>query len=52
MKSNRFNSLALLNVHKELTDSLDLMEVGNDFIDKNEHRHNYFGKFVASDFTA
>ena len=29
---SRFNSLGLLNFHKELTDKLDLAEVGNEFI--------------------
>ena len=33
MTSQSFNGLALLNVHKECTDQLDLMEVGNEFID-------------------
>ena len=32
MKSKQFNSLAILNVHKEHTQFLDLMEVGNGFI--------------------
>ena len=36
MTSQRFNGMALLNVHKECTDQLDLMEVGNEFIDQNE----------------
>ena len=36
MTSQRFNGLALLNVHKKYSDQLDLMEVGNEFIDQNE----------------
>mgnify|MGYP001797234560 CR=1 FL=1 len=50
MKSKRFNALALLNIHKELKDKVDLMEVGNEFIALSEQRYNYFGKFKASDF--
>ena len=34
MTSQRFNGLALLNVHKKYTYQLDLMEVGNEFIDQ------------------
>ena len=50
MTDRRFNALGLLNVHKELTDKLDLLEVGNEFISLNDERHQYFGKFVTSDF--
>jgi hypothetical protein len=50
MKSQRLNTLALINVHKELTDKLDLTEVGNECIACSEQRRNYFGKFKASDF--
>ena len=32
MSGRHFNALGLLNEHKELTDKLDLLEVGNDFI--------------------
>ena len=38
MTNRRFNSLGLLNVHKELTDKLDLAEVGNEFISLNEEQ--------------
>ena len=36
MTSQRFNGLALLNIHKGCTDQLNLMEVENEFIDQNE----------------
>ena len=49
--NRRVNSLGLLNVHKELTDKLDLGEVGNEFISLNVERFQCFGKFVESDFT-
>ena len=48
MTSQSFNGLALLNVHKECTDQLDLMEVGNEFIDQNEHRRKHFGKYTQN----
>ena len=36
MTSQRLNGLVLLNLHKECTNQLDLMEVGDEFIDQNE----------------
>ena len=52
MTKRRFNSLGLLNVHKEPTDKLHLVEVGNKFIFLYEERFQYFGIFVKSGFTA
>ena len=46
MTIQRFNGLALLNVHKECTDKLDLMEVGNEFIDQYGQRRKHFGKSI------
>ena len=43
MISQRFNGQALLNVHKECTDQLDLMEVGNEFVDQNEQQRKHLG---------
>ena len=51
MTKRRFNSLGLLNVHKEPTDKLHLVEVGNKFIFLYEERFQYFGIFVKSGFT-
>ena len=34
MTNKRFNSLAILSLHKELTDAIELVEVGNEFISK------------------
>lgn len=45
MKPKRFNNLSLLHIHKELTDKLDLDEVGREFVSTREHRFNYFGQF-------
>ena len=37
--------------HKELTNKLDLADVGNEFIFSNEERFQSFDKFVESDLT-
>ncbi|XP_066925948.1 zinc finger MYM-type protein 1-like [Clytia hemisphaerica] len=49
MKQKRFNSLAILNTYKYLTDKIDFVKVGNFFVDNQEVRLNYFGKFVKED---
>ena len=50
MTSQRFNGLALLNVHKKCTDRLHLMEVGSEFIDQNEQRGKHFGYIPKTNF--
>ena len=45
MKSKRFNALAILNIHKDLTDKIDMDEVGKEFVSAREGRKNYFGNF-------
>ena len=47
MGQQRLNDLLLLHVHKEITDSLDLKEVINNFVN-SEHRLQIFGKFSES----
>ena len=42
MSGRRFNALGLLNVHKELTNKLDLLQVGNDFISLNDEQDQHF----------
>ena len=44
MTEKRLNNCLLLYVHKELTDSLDLLKIGKDFIN-NEERRKHFGLF-------
>ena len=44
MGQQRLNDLLLLHVHKEITDSLNLKEVVNNFVN-SEHRLRVFGKF-------
>ena len=50
MTQERLNHLLLLNVHKQLTDELDLVQVANHFVQENEHRFALFGTFKNSDF--
>ena len=50
MTSQRFSGRALLNVHKECTDQLDLIEVGNEFIGQNEQRRKPFGKYTENEY--
>ena len=38
MTLERLNHLFLLNAHKQLTDSMDLIAVENDFVALSEHR--------------
>ena len=49
MLQSRLNHLLLLHVHKDLTDSLDLVSVTNDFTSNSEHMQSYFGKFTIED---
>ena len=44
MTEKRLNNCLLLYEHKELTDSLDLLKIGKDFIN-NEERRKHFGLF-------
>ena len=37
-------------MYKELTDKLDLCEIGNQFVSKYDKRFHQFGKFVKEDF--
>ena len=48
MTQERFNSLAILNSHKQRTDALDLISIANKFI-TNENRRRHFGKFTKHD---
>lgn len=41
----RFNSVAILHAHKKLTESLDLKDVANEFVSKNEKRKFTFDRF-------
>ena len=41
----RLNSLMILNVHQDKTDSLNVMSIANQFVANNEQRLAIFGKF-------
>ena len=45
MKQTRLNHLMILHVHKEKTDSLNLHDIGNEFVRCSEHRLSVFGHF-------
>lgn len=45
MTQERLNNLMILHVHQEYTDTLNLIEVANDFISKCERRSQVFGHF-------
>ena len=49
-KAKRFNALSTLYIYKELTDKIDLVEIGNEFTEKHENRKSVFGKFSHDDF--
>ena len=49
MKQKRFNSLAILTSHKDITDDIDLTEVANIFVSGHDQRYNHFGRFSTGD---
>ena len=50
MSQQRLNHLTLLHIHKYHTESLNLVDVANDFIAGNDHRKDVFGtEFKPSD---
>ena len=51
MKQQRFNNVALLNTHKARTDKIRLLDVANEFVQRNENRFRNFGKFTDLDLS-
>ena len=49
MLQERLNHLLVLHVHKDRTDSLDLITVANNFVIDSDHRLSIFGCFTESD---
>ena len=49
MTTKRFNNLSILSIHKELTDSINLVDIGNEYASKYDERRMNLGNFVASD---
>ena len=45
----RLNDLMVLHVHKDRTDSLNMVEVANTFVERNDSRHPIFGFFGEKD---
>ena len=45
MTQARLNQLMTMHVHKDRTDALDLNEIANEFVSRNEKRKCVFGKF-------
>ncbi len=48
MGQERLNHLMVLHVHRDITDSLDMISVANEFVADSEHRSQIFGTFVAN----
>ena len=49
MATKRFKNLSILSIHKELTDSINLVDIGNEFAWKHDGHRMILGKFVHSD---
>ena len=45
----RLNHLVVLHVHKDRTDSLNMAEVANAFVERNDSQHPIFGVFGEKD---
>jgi len=43
MSAERLNSISVLHVHKDLTDSIDVAEVCKNFVTANDNRKAFFG---------
>ena len=46
MKQERLNHVAVIQVHQEHTDELDLTEIVNEFVNKCDTRRQIFGSFL------
>ena len=49
MTQERLNNVMILHVHKERTDNLSLVDIGNEFVHGSVHRQHIFGKFLETD---
>ena len=43
------NNMMTLCIHKDLTDSLDLLQISNKFVSYSKHKQNHLGKIVSTD---
>ena len=46
MADERLNNLMILHIHREKTDKLDLVDIANRFVGKNDTRKRMFGRFT------
>ena len=51
MKQQCFNNVALLHTNKARTDKIRLLDVANEFVQRNENRFRNFGKFTDLDLS-
>ena len=49
MATKRFSNLSILSIHEELTDSINLVNICNEFVSKYDWHRINLGKFVPSD---
>ena len=49
MTTKRFNNLSILSIHKEVADSINLVNIGNEFASKYDRRRMNLCNFVSSD---
>ena len=49
MNQKRFNSLAILSFHKEITDEISVVDAANEFVATKPTRKNIFGNFSNND---
>ena len=49
MIQTRLNSMMMIHVHQEITDQLNLVDIGNDFVRGSKHWQTLFGTFLATD---
>ena len=49
MLPTRFNSVSVLNFHKERTDRLDIIKIANAFVQAKDNRLRVFRKFTEAD---
>ena len=47
MTTKRFNNLSIPSIHKELTDSVNLVDIGNEFASNYDECRMNFDKFIA-----
>ena len=51
IKQQRFNNVGLLHTHKARTDKIRLLDVANEFVQRNGNRFRNLGKFTDLDLS-